>query len=145
MNLAFFALATLWQNLFQTYDGQTFFEKTLRRHFANRCCKYKSTQKVPNFLKKFQIMLNLMFKEKLNFLYKFKCYTSSIYEICFHCDLLSFSWFRMNCVKCEGLPNPGFVSVKVQTEAFLKKDSRDFKNSFYLGFLWIPFKPGKQN
>ena len=131
MNLAFFALATLWQNLFQTYDGQTFFEKTLRRRFATRCCKYKSTQKVPNFLKKFQITLNLMFKEKLNFLYKFKCYTSSIYEICFHCDLLSFSWFRMNCVKCEGLPNPGFVSVKVQTEAFLKKDSRDFKNSFF--------------
>jgi hypothetical protein len=32
-------------------------------------------------------------------------------------------------------PNPGFRSVKVQTETFLKKDSRDFKNSFYLGFL----------
>ena len=26
--------------------------------------------------------------------------------------------------------NPGFRSVKVQTETFLKKDSRDFKNSF---------------
>ena len=31
--------------------------------------------------------------------------------------------------------NPGNKSVKVQTETFLKKDSRDFKNSFYLGFL----------
>ena len=35
----------------------------------------------------------------------------------------------------QGLPNPGFRSVKVQTEAFLKKDSRDFKSSFYLGFI----------
>jgi hypothetical protein len=35
----------------------------------------------------------------------------------------------------KGRPNPGFRSVKVQTETFLKKDSRDFKNSFYLGFL----------
>jgi hypothetical protein len=35
----------------------------------------------------------------------------------------------------KGPPNPGFRSVKVQTETFLKKDSRDFKNSFYLGFL----------
>ena len=33
------------------------------------------------------------------------------------------------------VPYPGFRSVKVQTETFLKKDSRDFKNSFYLGFL----------
>jgi hypothetical protein len=31
--------------------------------------------------------------------------------------------------------NPGFRSVKVQTETFLKKDSQDLKNSFYLGFL----------
>ena len=45
----------------------------------------------------------------------------------------------------QGLPNPGFRSVKVQTETFLKKDKRDFKNSLYLGFLWIPSKPGKQN
>ena len=45
----------------------------------------------------------------------------------------------------QGPPNPGFRSVKVQTETFLKKDSQDFKNSFYLGFLWIPSKPGKQN
>ena len=45
----------------------------------------------------------------------------------------------------QGLPNPGFRSVKVQTETFFIKDSQDFKNSFYLGFLWIPSKPGKQN
>ena len=43
----------------------------------------------------------------------------------------------------QGPENPGFRSVKVQIETFLKKDSRDFKNSFYLGFLflWIPSKP----
>ena len=35
----------------------------------------------------------------------------------------------------QGPPNPGFRSVKVQTETFLKKDSRDLKNSIYLGFL----------
>ena len=35
----------------------------------------------------------------------------------------------------QGPPNPGFGSVKVQTETFLKKDSRDFENSFYLGLL----------
>ena len=35
----------------------------------------------------------------------------------------------------QGPQNPGFRSVKVQTETFLKKDSQDFKNSFYLGFL----------
>ena len=45
----------------------------------------------------------------------------------------------------QGPSNPGFRSVKVQTETFLKKDSRDIKNSVYLGFLWIPSKPGKQN
>jgi hypothetical protein len=49
------------------------------------------------------------------------------------------------CNLFKGPPNPGFRSVKVQTETFLKKDSRDFKNSFYLGFLWIPSKPRKQN
>ena len=35
----------------------------------------------------------------------------------------------------QGQPNPGFRSVKIQTETFFKKDSQDFKNSFYLGFL----------
>ena len=41
--------------------------------------------------------------------------------------------------------NPGFRSVKVQTETFLKKDSRDFKSSFHFRFLWIPSKAGEQN
>ena len=45
----------------------------------------------------------------------------------------------------QGLSNPGFRSVKVQTEDFLKKDSQHFKNHFQFGFLWIPRKPGKQN
>ena len=45
----------------------------------------------------------------------------------------------------QGLSNPGFRSVKVQTETFLKKDSRDFKNSFQFRFLWIPSKTGEQN
>ena len=31
----------------------------------------------------------------------------------------------------QGPPNPGFRSVKVQTETFLKKDLWDFKYSFY--------------
>ena len=35
----------------------------------------------------------------------------------------------------QGLPNPGFRSVKVQTEHFLKKDSQHFKNYFQLWFL----------
>ena len=35
----------------------------------------------------------------------------------------------------QGPPNPGFRPVKVQNGSFFKKDSQDFKNSFYLGFL----------
>ena len=35
----------------------------------------------------------------------------------------------------HGQSNPGFRSVKAQTETFLKNDSRDFKNSYFLGFL----------
>ena len=35
----------------------------------------------------------------------------------------------------QGPSNPGFRSVKVQTETFLKKDSRDFKNYFQFRFL----------
>ena len=45
----------------------------------------------------------------------------------------------------QGLPNPGFRSVKVQTETFLKKDSWDFKNSFQFRFLGIPSKTGEQD
>ena len=45
----------------------------------------------------------------------------------------------------QGPSNSGFRSVKVQTETFLKKDSRDFKNSFQFRFLWIPSKTGEQN
>ena len=30
----------------------------------------------------------------------------------------------------QGLPNPGFRSVKVENGDFLKKDSHDLKNSF---------------
>ena len=45
----------------------------------------------------------------------------------------------------QGPSNPGFRSVKVQTETFLKKDSWDFKNSFQCRFLWIPSKTGEQN
>ena len=36
-------------------------------------------------------------------------------------------------------PNPEFRSVKVQTETFLKKDSRDFKNYFIL--FRVPMNP----
>ena len=45
----------------------------------------------------------------------------------------------------QGPSNPGFVSVKVQTETFLKKDSPDSKTSFQFRFLWIPSKTGEQN
>ena len=45
----------------------------------------------------------------------------------------------------QGSPNPGFRSVKLQTEDFLKKDSQQFENSLQFGFLWIASKPGKQN
>ena len=45
----------------------------------------------------------------------------------------------------QGPANLGFRSVKVQTETFLKKDSRDFKNSFQFKFPWIPSKTGEQN
>ena len=45
----------------------------------------------------------------------------------------------------QGLPNPGFRSVKVENWDFLKKNSQDFKNSVLFGFQWIPSKTGKQN
>ena len=35
--------------------------------------------------------------------------------------------------------------ISITCSRGLKKDSQDFKNSFYLGFLWILSKPGKQN
>ena len=38
----------------------------------------------------------------------------------------------------KGPPNPGSRSVKVQIETFLKKDSHDFKNSFFGG---VPMNP----
>ena len=49
------------------------------------------------------------------------------------------------CNVSQGPPNPGFRSVIVEYWEFLKKDSKDFKNSFQFGFPWIPSKPGKQN
>ena len=45
----------------------------------------------------------------------------------------------------QGLSNLGFRSVKVQTETFLKKDSRDFKNYFQFRYLWIPGKTWEPN
>ena len=49
MNLAFVALATLWQNLFQTYGGPTFFkntEETLPEQ--ERLKSANCSQKMPN-------------------------------------------------------------------------------------------------
>ena len=40
---------------------------------------------------------------------------------------------KCHFVRMEKLP-------KVQTETFLKNNSRNIKNSFYLGFLWNPKK-----
>ena len=42
---------------------------------------------------------------------------------------------KIICNLFQGLPNPGFRSVKVEIDTFFKKDSRDLKNSFHLGFL----------
>jgi hypothetical protein len=53
------------------------------------------------------------------------------------------SWHVKNISNMsQGLPNPGFRSVRVENQDFLKKDSQDFKNSFQFGFLWIPSKIG---
>ena len=44
---------------------------------------------------KWQIHANSEVQVK-TFYYKFRLYTSNLYEICLHCHLLGFSWFRMN-------------------------------------------------
>ena len=49
------------------------------------------------------------------------------------------------CNMSQSPSNPGFRSVKVQTEDFLKKDSQHFKKYFQFEFLWIRSKTGKQN
>ena len=102
MNLAFFALATLWQNLFQTYGGPTFFEKTQKRQFCNQTLPEQERLKSANCSQKMPNHVNFDVQEKNRILfYKFKFYTSSMYEICLHCHLLGFSWFRMNYGQCE--------------------------------------------
>ena len=45
----------------------------------------------------------------------------------------------------QGQPNPWFRSIRVQNWDFLKKDSKDLKNSFHFGFLCVPSKTGEQN
>ena len=41
---------------------------------------------------------------------------------------------------------PGFRSVRVKTEDFLKKESQYFKNSFQFGsYKYVSSKPGNQN
>ena len=102
-------------------------------------------------------------KKFLNFMHRFKSAILAIFSFCQNGTFESvhgiqnfcpkdFFWgtmkvpFTKNIHKLfQGPPNPGFRSVKVQNGTFFKKDSRDFKNYFYLGFLWIPSKPGKQN
>ena len=63
----------------------------------------------------------------------------------FFWGIMKVPFTKIICNLFQGPPNPGFRSVKVQIDTFFKKDSRDLKNSFHLGFLWIPSKPGKQN
>ena len=60
----------------------------------------------------------------------------------FFWGIMKVPFTKIICNLFQGPPNPGFGSVKVQIDTFFKKD---LKNSFYLGFLWIPSKPGKQN
>ena len=49
------ALATLWQNLFQTYGGLSFVEKTLRRQFCNQMLPVQECSKRAKFSQKMQI------------------------------------------------------------------------------------------
>jgi hypothetical protein len=63
----------------------------------------------------------------------------------FFWGIMKVPFTKIICNLFQGPPNPVFRSVKVQIGTFFKKDSRDFKNYFHLGFLWIPSKPGKQN
>ena len=63
----------------------------------------------------------------------------------FFWGIIKVPFSKIICILFQSPPNPGFRSVKVQIDTFFQKDSRDLKNSFHLGFLWIPSKPGKQN
>ena len=45
----------------------------------------------------------------------------------------------------QGPPNPGFRYLNLENWDFLKKDSKDFNNSFQSEFLWIPSNTGEQN
>ena len=63
----------------------------------------------------------------------------------FFSGIMKVPFTKIICNLFQGPPNPVFRSVKVQIGTFFKKDSRDIENSFHLGFLWIPSKPGKQN
>ena len=100
--------------------------------------------------------LNFMHGIKSAFLAEWKnCQNGTfepVHEIKFFFGPKDFFWgimkvpFTKNIYNLfQGSPNPGFRSVKVQNGTFFRKDSRDFKNYFYLGFIWIPSKPGKQN
>ena len=115
-------------------------------HVRDIFCKCQMLQKKSN-------------KQKLNFMHHFK---SAILPELKNCqngtfepvhEIQNFFWpksifwsimkvpfTKIICNLFQGPPNPVFRSVKVQIGTFFKKDSRDFKNSFYLGFLWIPSK-----
>ena len=62
-----------------------------------------------------------------------------------------FSWGIMKVpytkifITCSRVPQIQYVGDSKYKLTFLKKDSQGFKNSIYLGFLWIRSKPGKQN
>ena len=110
------ALATLWQNLFQTYGGLSFVEKTLRRQFCNqmlpvqeRSKRAKFSQKMPKF------MLTLMSKEKLNFSLQIQILH---FKYVWNLPSLSLAWFFLiqNELRtmCPGRkPNgPDFRNIK---------------------------------
>ena len=48
----------------------------------------------------------------------------------FFWGIMKVPFTKIICNLFQGPPNPGFMSVKAQTEIFLKKDSQDFKNYF---------------
>ena len=53
----------------------------------------------------------------------------------FFWGIMKVPFTKIICNLFQGPPNPVFRSVKVQIGTFFKKDSRDFENSFHLGFL----------
>ena len=147
-------LAWIWHLLHWQHFDKTYFKlmvvqlflKTQKRQFCNQTLPEQERLKSANCSQKMPNHVNFDVQEKNWILFT---NSNSTLQVCMKfVFIVTFSvfldseWITYNV---RVFPNPEFMSVKVQNETFLKKDSRDFINSFYLGFLWIPSKPGKQN